>query len=281
MRVALYSCLLYGETFIADSIYSILPYADRVFVIYTGKPWGHTEGVHYKGAWIPWPEKFDRSREIVAAIAAHESKVELVDFHWHEPTRVVLHGMNDVVLPRCHEVPKEILHMSVDCVFRPDQAEAFFAAWDSYATPGAWAYSNQVELWRTPGWQIPARRRSGVSIHRLNRTPIEWPRGGLNPAPQPMIGGTVHNLGFCVSPEVMLWKHKIMLAITQVCQDSPPNADWYDTKWHSWHPIHNNLNLEPSARCESDIPYASPYNVRELPDPILKRFNTGEWPVYK
>lgn len=278
--IGVFCCVLYGSDFVEDSIRSILPVCDDVYVVMVGRPWGDTTGVVYKGDWVPWPEKFDDSRERVAAM--NEPRVHIIDNYWPLPHTQCLHAMNDLVLPLYKDVRAigDVLIMSSDCVFEQGNLEQLMRSWRKYAHAGAWAYATQRELWRTPAWTFERRQqRSSVNLHRPVSWPTKWPRGGLQPTPIPMLEGTVHSFGFCMSPAATRWKMLTAMAYAPIVGESPPNEDWFEKKWLSWHPVMNNRNLEISARSESDISHAVPYDVTLLPESIQKRYAASEWQV--
>ena len=76
----------------------------------------------------------------------------------------------------------------------------------------------------------------------------------------------VHNLGFCMSPQTMFWKHLLALGFCQKIKDSQPNENWYFDKWVGWNSNGNNKDLEITRGHESDIPYAVQYDKAELPE---------------
>lgn len=264
--VAVYR-VLYGEDFIKESIESILPHVDHVYVVKAEKPWGHTLGVTYKGQWVDWPEKFDNTREKIAEL--NSEKVTIIDDYWPTPRNQLTHIVNDLILPRCK--PDSVVFIEPDHVFTKKQAEAAFSCWDIYS--GVQASTKQVELWRTPAFAVPERpRRTSVVFHRIfgqrmGETGFNGASEGIHRLP-----ATVHNLGFCLSEKTMYWKHLTALAFSRIVGDSPPNKDWYESKWLNWDFKTNNQNLEISLGYEWMIPHAEPYDTSKLPESIRKRY---------
>jgi hypothetical protein len=309
-RAAIYTSVLYGEDFIVESLQSVLPYVDRAFVVMMAEPWGRTEGVDYRGEWVPWPFEsqvgpvradrlqsiyghnrmilptyycvplarvFDRTREVVRAMG--DDRVEIVETYKRTPWNRWGYAVNEV-LRGAHEYEfDEVVLIDPDCVFHADQAASAIREWEAHPEY-QWASCGQIELWRTPAWQV-MRPRSMVSLHRGDLSLIsspEPPAKRERPAPLThQLAARVHNLGFCVSEQTMRWKHLTALAFSKVVGESPPNPDWLEKKWLSWHPVKNNRHLEVSLGSESAIDEARPYDVAQLPESIRRRWDAGEW----
>lgn len=267
-RVAIYR-VLYGEDFIQESIRSILPYVDRVFVVKAEKPWGNTDGVTYGGIWVPWPEKFDNTREKILEL--NEPKIEIIDDYWPTPKGQLTHIVNDLILARCK--PFEIVFIEPDHVFSDEEAKKAFNGFSAYS--GFQASTLQVELWKTPEFRIPERpNRTSVVFHRIFGSPMG--ETGFNGASEGIhrVNGRVHNLGFCVSEKTMYWKHLTALAFGAIIGDSVANPEWLEKKWMNWNLDTNNSNLEISLGYEFAIPAAYQYReLEELPESIKRRYN--------
>jgi hypothetical protein len=264
VRIALYR-ILYGQDHVAESIESILPYVDRVVVALAPRPWGTSRGVEYQGKWIDWPTRFDNTRARIAEI--DDSKIEVIDDWYPRPRGQHQHLINDIILPRYGAC--EVVIMEPDCVFSEQQIGWALMDWEHCGADLATV--QQIELWRTPLYRIPHRNRDAVWFMRLNG-PIGmtggngwiegmWYRG---------LGAAVHNLGFCNSPPVMLWKHLTALAFSAEIGDAIPNPDWYERVWLNWKP--GDRNLEISRGEEHTIPEAYPYPASELPESIRRRY---------
>lgn len=267
MRVAIYPSVLYGDDFIQESIASILPWVNSVYVVMMSRPWGDTSGVTYKGEWISWPGKFDATREKIAEMA--NSKIEVIESYKHSPWNRWGHAAG-LVLEKCS--PDEIMMIDPDCVFSDLEAARVFLEWNNL-TSAPWATPKQVELWRTPEWQV-IRPRSMVSLHRGDLSLLVSNTEATRPKTH-QLAGSVHNFGFCVSERNMLWKHLCAMAFSPIIGESLPNPDWYEKKWITWDPLINNENLEVSIGCESAIPKAVPYDVMQLPESIRWRYKLG------
>jgi hypothetical protein len=265
--VAVYR-VLYGEDFIQESILSILPHVSKVFVVKAEKPWGNTLGVMYKNNWVTWPEKFDNTREKILAL--NEPKVEVIDDYWPTPNQQLTHIVNDLILQRCR--PETVVFIEPDHIFSKKEAIKAFEEWKTYR--GSQASTKQLEHWRTPLFCVPERpNRTSVVFHRINGQPIG--STGFNGALDGIgrLSARVNNLGFCISENVMYWKHLTALAFSKIVGDSPPNENWYEDKWLKWDYKLNNSDLEISLGYEWTIPRAIPCEVSALPELIIKRYN--------
>lgn len=270
--VAVYPSVLYGEDFVVESIDSILQYVEKVFVVMMTRPWGATAGVMYKGVWVPWPQKFDETHELIASMK--EPRVEIIEAYKLSPWNRWGFAVNDIVCKMCN--PKEVILIDPDCVFSADEAKRTFSEWDSHLEY-FWAQPSQIELWRTPAWQVE-RPRSMVSLHRGDLSLLS--DGAPEKPKMHQLQSKVHNLGFCVSPQSMQWKHLTALAFSPVIGESMPNEDWYEDRWLAWQPETNNRNLDVSVGTEHAIARAVPYDTSGLPEAIKQRYAAGEWPNY-
>lgn len=280
MRVAVYPSVLYGFDWIQESLRSILPYVDRIYVVMQTRPWGATDGVLYQEQWVDWPDRFDNTRELVvevqAGIRRQEEEtsevlpaIEIIEDVSFSPWDRWAHGVN--LVRKCCS-PDDVVTLDPDCVFSEEEAQKTFADWDAHPEY-VWAQPRQVELWKTPEWMV-VRPRSMVAFCRgdldLLSSEVRKARGGGAPHTH-VLDGTVHNLGFACSDKTMYWKHLTSLAFSPVVGESLPNPDWYDQKWLAWTP--ETRNLEPAARCEGSIPRAVPYSGPPVPGSVRRRFD--------
>lgn len=266
-RVAVYR-VLYGEDFIQESIKSVLPHVDQVYVIKAEKPWGGTSGVLYKGSWVSWPEPFDNTREKI--LDMREPRVGIINDYWPTPKGQLTHIVNDLILPRV--LPETVVFIEPDHVFSEEQATRAFEAWDH--SEDKQVSTRQVEHWKTPLFCVPERpNRTSVVFHRLLGRPMG--ETGFNGASEGIarLPAYVNNLGFCISERAMYWKHLTALAFGRIIGDSPPNEDWYQEKWLTWDKETNNSNLEISLGYEWTIPRAIPCDQSLIPESIKIRYN--------
>lgn len=265
--VAVYR-VLYGEDFIQESILSILPHVDKVYVVKAEKPWGNTTGVTYMDAWFEWPSKFDNTVEKVLEL--NEPKVEIIPDYWPTPNGQLTHIVNDLILKRCS--PETVVFIEPDHVFSEEQATQAFMSWKVYS--GVQASTRQVEHWKTPYYCIPERpNRTSVVFHRVHGHPMG--STGFNGASEGIdrLPAYVNNFGFCISAPNMFWKHLTALAFSKIVGDSPPDERWFADKWLNWHPETNNSNLEISFGYAWAIPYAVPCSDAFIPESIKRRYN--------
>lgn len=281
--------ILYGQDFIKESIKSLAHNADKIFVCIADRPFGNTSGVTYKGQWIEWPKKFDNVREKLQELVEEDSKLPqfgnnatlrlkdrlvILDDYCESPKNQLTHIVNDLILPH-YPAPDYVMMMEPDHIFSEYGARNVIM-FEMEMSVDKFATVEQVEYWKDPHWRIPNRpNRMGPIIHRLN--PGEkLVETGFNGAP--VVGEvkrlyeTVHNMGFCISPEVMYWKHLTALAFSKLIGDSVPNESWYEEKWVKWHPLFNNKDLEISLGYEWVIPYAYESDLSELPESIKQKY---------
>ena len=269
-RIAVYPSVLYGEDYIVESIESVLPYVDRVFVVMMTRPWGETAGVVYQNLWVAWPGnrhgyKFDETRERV--IAMNEPRVQILEAYKFDPWNRWGFGVNDIVREREGVVADEVVILDPDCVFSPDEAQKTFAEWEARKEI-LWAQPQQVETWRTLNWEV-TRPRCMVSLHRGDLSLLSTKDAKRRPLMH-ALKGTVHNLGFSVSEAAMRWKHLVSLAFSPVIGESLPNESWYEEKWLNWKP--EVRDLEVSVGCEAAIPCARLYDTMPVPKSVKQRF---------
>lgn len=269
-KVAVYR-VLYGDDFIQESIKSILPYIDRIYVVKAEKPWGNTSGVTYKGKWVSWPEKFDDTRDKVLAL--NEPKVEIVDDYWPTPNGQLTHIVNNIIRTKCS--PNTVVFIEPDHVFSEEQAKRAFDFWEQCSLVEC--STSQIEHWKNPLWRVPERpNRTSVVFHRLMGQPMR--ETGFNGASEGItrLPAYVNNLGFCISEKNMYWKHLTALAFSKIVGDSTPNEAWYEEKWLNWDPTTNNKNLEISLGYEWTIPRIIPCPVSFIPPSIWQKFHLDD-----
>jgi len=276
-RIAVYPSVLYGADFICESIFSVLPHVDHVFVVMMDRPWGGTPGVTYKGQWVPWPDKFDATDLLVFEMMRRNKNITITTASKFTPWNRWGFGVNDIVRNKLGVDTEEVVILDPDCVFSEAESTTAFFNWNTHPEY-EWAAPSQVELWRTPAWQV-VRPRQMVSFHRNNLDLIsssDPPDGRKRAVPKThKLVGHVHNLGFCVSERTMRWKHLTSMAFSPIIGESVPNPDWLD-KWLTWKP--GVRDLEPSLRCENAIREAVPYDIAGLPASIKRRYDAKEWP---
>lgn len=264
MRIAVYPSVLYGADFLELSVRSVLPHVDVVYVVVMTRPWGGTSGVEYRSEWIPWPERFDDTREILAGM--REPNVHVLEAEKFSPWDRWSYGL-DVVRGN-NVATDEVVFIDPDCVFSRGEAARVFGEWDAHPEY-QWAHVGQVEFWKTTEWVVE-RDRAMVGLHRGDLALLSsevrkaW---GVEAPMSKRLAGRVYNLGFCVSDAAMRWKFLCSLAFSPVVGESLPNPEWYEEKWLGWTP--GTRNLEVSLGCEGSIPCAMPY-VGTVPNEIVE-----------
>jgi hypothetical protein len=261
--------VLYGADFLRESILSIINKVDKVFVFWTNKAFGDVTRCTYKGAVIQFPEKIDNVVQVAQEIQEQfPDKVEVIFDHWGVPDNQFTHLVNDRILPH-HPKPDMVMFCEPDQIWREQQLELAF---EEMAANGAtMGIASQIELWRNFAWRVPERPKRISTVF--------WNLKGLSGVPTTGKSGQcegglrlkacVHNLGFCINPETMFWKHMLAIGFSQIIKDSEPNEDWYFGKWLTWNSNGNNKDLEIAKGRESNIPHAVRYDRVGLPE-VLK-----------
>lgn len=269
-----YGCMriLYGEDFVQESILSILDHVEKVFVFWTHIPFGDVTHVEYEGKIIQFPKKFDNVLEKIQALK--NTKIILIEDHRKFNDGQFTHLVNDIILPN-YVKPEEILFIEPDHVFRRDQLQQALTEFRQLNC--MCASTRQVELWRTPFFAVPERHGRMASmlwnLRNIKTIPLTGKHANYPVGKSvPFLKSFVHNFGFCVSEHAMYWKHLTTIAFSTIIKDTPPRLDWYEKIWKNWDVVTNNTNLEISVGYEHHLPFAFPYDWRELPELIQKRY---------
>jgi len=260
--------VLYGADFVQESIKSILPYVDKVFVFWTNKPFGDSTSVIYKGERVQFPEKVDDIVEQIQEMQKENpDKIELMYDHWGMPDNQVTHLVNDRIIPYFPK-PNVVVFMEPDMVWSKEQIKA---AMKQFQESGdLCAGSRQVEMWKNLNYRIPERDRFGAIFYNMNGF-FSLPETGKNGSVKDTkkLDAHVHNLGFCLNEETMYWKHLMGLSFASIIKDSKPAEDWYEKKWLSWNTSRQrNKDLEISEKYRSRIPKAVK-NKTKLPEVLV------------
>lgn len=284
MNYAVYR-ILYGECFIQESIKSIEPYFDKIFVFWTNRALGNATQCIYKGETVHFPAKFDN---VIGKIQELNSdKIVLIEDYVVNNDNQFTHVVNDYILPR-YPKPDFITFIEPDHVFREDQLKAAFSEFKELVHSSGGeinhASTSYVELWKTPHYQtIPHSRRYRLGsvfwdMRKLSKVPKTHKHAQvIKPSKKPdFLKAYVHDFGFCVSEKSMYWKHLIAIGISQAIADSPPNEDWYEDVWLNWRYEDGKENLHISIGFESYIPGIVPYDISQLPWLIQKKYGIAE-----
>jgi len=266
-RYAVYRAY-YGEDFIRQSIESVRPYVDDVFVFWTDKAFADVAGIEWGGEWVAFPKPADRLPEIVAEMSADDPAIHMVYDHWGMPDGQWSHIVNDRLLAE-YEHPELIICMEPDMVWKQGELEK---ALQTFIDSGELtATFPQVELWKHLTRRIPERpKRIGpVFFSMAGKYRNGIPETGKSANAKGMVhlnGAHVHNLGFCVHPRTMLLKHLLAIGFSAQIEDSPPNEQWLLDKWMAWDPVDNDKDLEISKGREHTIPNTQLYSRASLPE---------------
>lgn len=268
MIYAVYRCL-YGEDFIQESIKSIDPYVDKIFIFWDDTPWANVTECIYKGELIKFPKKFDNILEKIKEL--NNDKIILIYDHQENNINQFTHFVNDIILPN-YKKPDKIIFIEVDQVFHENDIITAIEEFDSKKI--TCATTRPIEHWKTPLYAIPERSRLCSVFWNLKNLELIPPTGrhadahGLQ-----VLSSRTHNFGFCVSEKNMYWKILTCIAFSQKIGDSLPNIDWFEEKWKKWDFKSNNSNLEISLGHEHLIPRAFEYPPENLPKLIKEKYN--------
>ncbi len=250
--------LLYEDT-LNLSIESI-PGVDKIFVFYSDRPWGRTFSIEYGGT------TWGLVRQYADPDSWTDIRVVSRKAHQDDPMNQFTNFANRYILDR-YPRPDKLIFMEPDFIWRADQWEQFLAESDEHDV----SRSRHVELWRTPAWRIPQRpgRSTAVAwnLKRSGITQIPRTRRAGDIEGLPLLDAYLHNMGFCLSPETVLWKHLTAMAFSRDIHDSPPDPAWYD-RWLNWRP--GDRDLEISLGHAHAIPDAFPYLPEHLPLSLLE-----------
>ena len=270
--------ILYGEDFIKESLESILPHVDKVFIFWTDKFFGDVTEVDYKGEIIQLPKKVDNVIEIIKAM--NHSKIELIYDHRPNNKNHFTERVNKYILPH-YPKPKYILFMEPDFVYGNEGFEQTMAELELLIQKGYyWFSTSQIEYWNSPKYVA----------HRLNTrlAAIWWYLEGMDEIPPTgfhaneddrtyfyQLTSKIYNLGFCVSNKAMYWKHLGSIAYSRKINDAEPNVMWYENKYKDWIYGHLDKDFEISLGEEHLIPYiglADELDWLDLSEDLLERF---------
>jgi len=254
--------MYYGEDFIEASIMSIYNHVDKIFVFISENAFGNV----HKG-------RVDDSLHVVMDIVDPDNKIVAIPNvrNCESPINQFTNLYNTniyMVWPK----PDAIMCIEHDMVWHSDELEAYLITL-STLDRGSYLEASQIEFWHNIDWMLPWRYRKTIITHKLagggrmpdtdhSGYPVGQRRGVVTSA------RTIYNFGFCMSPENMKIKCKLGIKYSVFIKDSIPNPDWYHNKWLTWHPIHNNKNLEISKGYEHHIPRAIKAQLYPLPESL-------------
>lgn len=265
--------MFYGEDFIEQSIKSIIDNVDKVFVLYTDKPWGEFEYVMFKGEKIYLPCPIDKGVDKVKSLEKeYPGKIHSHYFHSKYPDNQFTEMYDYIKLRYDLSSVDTVIIMEPDMIWPvKNKLEKIISyvnkvRWDSLCT-------FQVEFWKTGEYMIPIRQRPGAILYNISLQQ-GLPTTGKNGACgyTKFINHHIYNYGFCMSPYNMYIKHLVGLGISHFINDSVPYEEWYEDKWKNWDFTSNNYFLEPSRNYKSNIPYAIKFDIDNIvyPEPYMR-----------
>ena len=254
-RLAIYR-IHYGTDFLRKSIESILPAVDKVIVFISHNPWVVRPTVNYLGEEIPLMKNPDNPYAYMGEHFIGNPKVVWWDWECNSP-RGQFSDMYSHAIHALGYMPESVLFMEPDMVFGPNGCEQMFAECGESDRA-----ARQVELWKGMDNRVPARTRFGPVIYKEHRVPetdfgaISWKSTSVQASHV-----ETYNFGFCVRPEVMLYKHLLAIQFSTAIGDSIPSQEWYRDKWLNWTP--ETTDLEISENWKSNIKKIEPYSMSD------------------
>lgn len=256
MKVAIYR-IHYGLDFLKQSINSIIDHVDRVFVFHSKRPWSKRNSLHYLGQDIQLPTL---QEDVKTFCEQFDERVVYICKQYDTPDNQYSELYSRV---RAHfTTPTQTLMMEPDMVFAPGDVEKLLAYKGEYVS------TSQIEFWKTMNWRVPQRSRVGATLWNV---PVSNTHKGtyFNVNTHDSIQN--YNFGFCLSKEIMLYKHLVAIMGSQDINDSVPDETWYNNKWLNWRP--DMIDLEISKGHQHTIKQIQPYNP---PANIMEYMNEFE-----
>jgi hypothetical protein len=265
MNIALYR-MYYGEDFIEKSVMSIIDDIDKIFIMFTDRPWNGANRVIYKGNTISIPCPIDNGVNIAKDLEMRFPDKVKVIYHYHPvPDNQFTIMYENLKLRKLVDTAKVVMLMEPDMVWPEGKLGPILNYLSEREFTPMCTY--QIEFWKSDKYMIPVRNRPGAIFHNVS---------GGKPLPITEKNGStpfviymdefIHNYGFCMKPYNMFWKLLIGLSVSKSIGDSIPNEDWYEKKWLTWNFQTNNKDLEISKGYEHFIPYALKH------DPVYYNF---------
>jgi hypothetical protein len=252
--------MYYGEDFIEKSVMSIINDIDKIFIMYTDRPWSGIEKVTYKGEIMSIPCPVDKAVHIAKNLEAQFPGKVYAFYHYHpvpdNQFTVLFDSLKLRGLTGCCNV---VMLMEPDMVWPEGKLKPLLNTLQNIEFPPLCTY--QIEFWKSDGYMIPVRERPGAIFHGVlsEQEMPETEKNGSTPNMK-FIDEIIYNYGFCMSQVNMFWKHLICMNVAKNIHDSIVDESWYEEKWLKWDFMTNNSNLEPSKNYSTYIPYALLYD---------------------
>jgi hypothetical protein len=135
--------------------------------------------------------------------------------------------------------PDQVLMMEPDMVWDHDNLNQVWKLRDNEIS------FNQIEFWKNEEWYIK-RDRAGPTL--WNVPPDKTEKGCWKSKNKTHPTIKCFNYGFCLSPEVMKYKHEVAIQSSKYYKDSQPSKVWYEKKWLNWTPETEDLEISEAHR---------------------------------
>ncbi len=233
MKYAIYR-IHYGLDHLGKSLDSIVNHVDKIFVFWSKQPW-------YKEC-----KNLPPMSENVGEFCKKYSKVTVFEREYDQPDNQFKKMYDEICAyyPRPHQV----LMMEPDMVWGDEIKEI----WNIKEKEMSFY---QIEFWKTDEWYIK-RNRQGPTL--WNGAPDRTQKGCWNTRDLAHPTIRCYNYGFCLSKEVMLYKHEVAIQSSKYYRDSQPSVEWYEKKWLNWTP--ETEDLEISENYKHYIKRAEPWH---------------------
>jgi len=224
MRYAIYR-IHYGLDFLGKSIESVIDEVDKVFVFWSKRPW-------FKQC-----KDLPPLNENVLEFCKKYDKVIVIEKEFDLPENQFKKMYDHVVSE--YSKPDQVLMMEPDMV------------WDRETLSEVWKLKdneisfNQIEFWKNEDWYIK-RDRPGPTL--WNVAPHKTMKGCWASKQKRHETLRCYNYGFCLSPEVMKYKHEVAIQSSKYYGDSLPSKEWYEEKWLNWTPETRDLEISEAHK---------------------------------
>mgnify|MGYP001162307186 CR=1 FL=1 len=230
----------YGLDFLGKSIESIMDQVDKVFVFWSKKPW-------FKGC-----KNLPPMNENIAQFCKDKDYRNVVVFEreYDKPDNQFKKIYDEVC--QYYPRPDQILMMEPDMVWDKNELKKIWELKDNEIS------FKQIEFWKNEEWYIK-RDRPGPTLY--NGTVNSTLKGCWSDKRKTHDTIKCFNYGFCLSPEVMKYKHEVAIQSSKYYGDSQPSVEWYEKKWLNWTPETEDLEISEAHR--HYIKKAYPYGTKD------------------
>ena len=220
----------YGLDFLGKSIDSLYLHVDKIFVFWSKQPW-------YKGCKNLPPLNENVAEYCKKYESWGDNKVSVFEREYDLPDNQFKKMYDEVC--QYYPVPDQVLMMEPDMVWDHNNLNQVWKLRDKEIS------FSQIEFWKNEEWYI--KRIDDNNAKRPG--PTLW-----NVPPKKTVKGTwetknthptikCKNYGFCLSPEVMKYKHEVAVQSSKYYRDSTPSKEWYEDKWLNWTPETEDLEI--------------------------------------